>query len=188
MAVVLNRYYNFNYENQYLWLYWYNAEVGISMFVGNMPLCYPLVRVIFGSSEKNAQKTPPYIWTIGSEPRRRKPPTNLLSTRGTTWDKLDDRDAAGGNASHAESSSAAAAESLGVIGGAEDSDRGSQIELVLQGHGRGHHHETTVSSNWERGSSIEEGREEVERAPSTSKDIMVVRTVDVSSRNGEGHS
>ena len=114
----------------------------------------------------------------------------MLSTRGTTWDKLDDREAAGGEGgevSHAESS-AAAAESLGDVGGTDASDRGSQIELVLQGHGHGHHHETTVSSNWDRRGSIEEGREEEERGPSTSKEIMVVRTVDVSSRDGGDHS
>lgn len=188
MAAVLNRYYNFNYENTYLFLYWYVAEVGISMFVGNMPLLYPLVRAIFGSSEKrNRQKTPPYVWTIGSEPKRRKPPTNLLSTRGTTWDKLDDREA--GLEAGGESSAAAAAESLGggVMGGAEGSDRGSQIELVLQGHGLGHHHETTVSSSRGRGRSMDE--ESAERvAGQQSKDIMVVRTVDVSSREGGEHS
>ncbi len=183
MAAILNRYYNFHYENTYLFLYWYVAEVGISMFVGNMPLCYPLVRAILGPAKSNLQKTPPYAWTIGSEPRRRKPPTNLLSTRGTTWDKLDDREA-GIDPGVESSAAAAAAEGMGgVMGGADGSDRGSQIELVLQGHGYGHHHETTVSSSRGRGRSMDE--ESVERAAGQqSKDIMVVRTVDVSSREG----
>lgn len=153
------------------------------MWVGNLPLCYPLLRWALGSSDSNSSPTPPYIITIGSErmrPKRRNPNSTLLSTRGggTTWDKLDDggADQSGESSEHAQEST--------LVGGT--SDNGSEIELVLQGHRLNHHHQTTVSSNGNESDDArlaEEGRQQASTRTSRSNDkITVVRTVDVSSQ------
>lgn len=179
-AAILNRYFNFTYTNTYIFLFWYVAEVAIAMWVGNLPLCYPLLRAVMGSSENNSAPTPPYVITIGSERmRRRKPQNTLLSTRvgTTTWDKLDDRDEHGNEVGRSNQDAT-------LVG--TGSDTGSQIELVLQGHRLNHHHETTVSSNGNESDDArraeEGGHGSMTRANRSGDKITVVRTVDVSSQ------
>ncbi|CEJ90411.1 hypothetical protein VHEMI06199 [[Torrubiella] hemipterigena] len=169
LASILNRYYNFTYDNSYVFLYWYIAEMGVAMFVGNLPLCYPLLRLALGKTQSSSHDTPPYIVTIGSERKRRprgRDETILNTVGGTQWDKLDEQE-------HA-------VDALNGESTLVHSERGSEIELVIQGRCHGHHHQTTVSSH-----SAEDQRSN--HSPSSSRDgsngkenIMVVRTVDVS--------
>ena len=113
------------------------AEVGIAMMVGNLPLCWPILRTVLGNSE--VSKTPSYhgetISGAGRKKRRKNPLGTVGTTvMGTTWDKLEDHEY-GGTASE------------GVRTQQAGSDQGSQIELVLQGHKHNHHHTAAVSSN-----------------------------------------
>lgn len=145
------------------------------MFVGNLPLCYPLLRLAIGKSKSSSHDTPPYIITIGSERKRRprvRDETILNTVGGTQWDKLDEQELA--------------ADALNGENTLVPSERGSEIELVIQGRCHGHHHQTTVSS---------EGAEDERshHSPSSSRDggngkekIVVVRTVDVSTSGRHG--
>lgn len=65
VAAILNRYYNFAYQNEYIFLFWYVAEFGIAMFVGNLPLCYPLLRLLLHHYTIDSQV--PAITTIGAQ-------------------------------------------------------------------------------------------------------------------------
>lgn len=178
LAAVLNRYYNFSNPNSYVFLYWYVAEVGIAMLVGNMPLCWPVLRTLFGGSDKTV--TPSYHGeTISGGGRKHRKPKNILSTTvlgSTLWDKLEDQEdgMAGAKRSHEHQPS---------------SDQGSQIELVLQGHAHNHCHQAAVIANAEPSiqplptvSSSDDGSG-VNRNGVAGDKIMVVTTVDVSSTN-----
>ena len=180
LAAVLNRYYNFSNPNSYVFLYWYVAEVGIAMLVGNMPLCWPVLRALLGINENT--KTPSYHgYTISGGGRRNKKPKNILSTSvlGTTiWDKLDDQ---------------GEATVVGTQGSEEHrvpSDQGSQIELVLQGHAHNHHHHAAVSASREESDKPQHTtgygpRRDSSHADSAGDKIMVVTTVDVSSSSSD---
>ncbi|KAH8803245.1 hypothetical protein F5884DRAFT_682416 [Xylogone sp. PMI_703] len=47
LAAILNRYYNFHNNYSLIFLNWYVGEVATAVFVGNIPLCWPLLRRIF---------------------------------------------------------------------------------------------------------------------------------------------
>ncbi|KAM4061136.1 decarboxylase [Hirsutella rhossiliensis] len=177
LASILNRYYNFSTPNSYVFLYWYVAEVGIAVMVGNLPLCWPILRLALGNTE--ISKTPSYHGDTISGSARKKRPRNPLGTMGTTvmgtnWDKLEDQECAG-------------AASEGSPSQPVGSDHGSQIELVLQGHTHNHHHHAAVSAD--RGEEPEMQQPCPARvADSTSSGgggdkIMVFTTVDVSSES-----
>lgn len=175
LAAILNRFYNFKNPNSYVFLYWYVAEVGIAMLVGNMPLCWPVLRAIFGVHDQTG--TPAYKGqTISGGGHKHKKPKSMLSTSvmGTTlWDKLDDQEegTAGPTRSHEDQL---------------PSDEGSQIELILQGHAN-NHHLAAVSANAESLTQVQPTSNPIESGSGDQRNgvagdkIMVVTTVDVSS-------
>lgn len=79
LAAVLNRYYNFSNPNSYVFLYWYVAEVGIAIMVGNLPLCWPMMRALLGSRTKSDTRSS-QVYTISGGKRRHRRPRSLLST------------------------------------------------------------------------------------------------------------
>ncbi|TWU74184.1 hypothetical protein ED733_001455 [Metarhizium rileyi] len=178
LAAILNRYYNFSNPNSYIFLYWYAAEVGVAMLVGNLPLCWPVIRAVFGSSQKT--NTPSYHgYTISGEGRKRKHRANALSTtilRSTTWDKLDEQEAGGVVAERS-------------CERPPPSDQGSQIELVLQGQAlnQNHHHHAAVSTSPEEPDAVYQpgvvssSSNGASLAGTAGDKIMVVTTVEVSS-------
>ncbi|PHH90988.1 hypothetical protein CDD83_2009 [Cordyceps sp. RAO-2017] len=179
LAAILNRYYNFSTPNSYVFLFWYVAEVGVAVMVGNLPLCWPILRLVLGNTE--VSKTPSYHGdTISGSNHRKRRLRNPLATMGTTvmgtkWDKLEDQEG------HAATSDGSQTQQAG-------SDNGSQIELVLQGHKHNHHHHAAVSAN---GNEDQENKqpyevpttESVSGGSSGGDKIMVVTTVDVSSES-----
>lgn len=164
MASILNRYYNFTYDYSYVFLYWYVAELGVAMFVGNLPLCYPILRLALGKSRDASDHTPPYIITIGSERMRRRRAVDDTVLQSTQWDKLDDRDVATAD---------------GRANTLVASDGGSNFELALQGR-KNHRYETTVSSSSRNGESSQQRSPTVSQDDNHSEKIVVMRTVDVS--------
>ncbi|KAG5924051.1 hypothetical protein E4U53_003470 [Claviceps sorghi] len=178
LAAILNRYYNFSNPNSYVFLYWYVGEVGIAMVVGNLPLCWPVLRLICGISDKT--ETPAYNGqTISGGGRKYKKPKSLLSSTalGTAmWDKLDEQE--DGSAKQQTSHELLAS-----------SNQGSQIELILQGHGQNPRHQTAVTSYPETPilaqppSILSERHVRNKRSGSAAggEQIMVVTTVDISS-------
>ncbi len=87
LAAVLNRFYNFTMPNSYVFLYWYVAEVGVAVIVGNLPLCWPLVRLILG--RKGDSQSPSYDCMDSSELQgyKRKP-----RDHGLTWAMMEDEE------------------------------------------------------------------------------------------------
>ncbi|GJN72243.1 hypothetical protein PLIIFM63780_005425 [Purpureocillium lilacinum] len=185
LAAILNRYYNFSTPNSYVFLFWYVAEVGVAMLVGNLPLCWPILRTVLGTTESS--KTPSYHGeTIsgGGRPKRHKHPLSAVGTTvmGTMWDKIDDQEFGTGASEGAQTQRT-------------PSDQGSQIELVLQGHNHNHHHHAAVSANEDPSPdtaqilqpSSSAGSSGAEGAGKAGGDkIMVVTTVDVSSESQHG--
>ncbi|KAF4974535.1 hypothetical protein FZEAL_8559 [Fusarium zealandicum] len=113
LAAVLNRYYNFSNPNSYVFLYWYVAEVGVAMYVGNLPLCWPVIRLALGSkcdSSNPSYPNPSYRHSTYPENSARRKAQNRhpLTSHASVWAKLDDEDGA-------------------------RTDQGSEIELVDQG-------------------------------------------------------
>ena len=43
----MNRYFNFSNPNDLRYVYWYVGEVATAVYVGNIPLCWPLFRRVF---------------------------------------------------------------------------------------------------------------------------------------------
>ncbi|PNY26556.1 Uncharacterized protein TCAP_03509 [Tolypocladium capitatum] len=179
LAAILNRYYNFSMPNSYVFLFWYVAEVGIAMLVGNLPLCWPILRTVLGGTEHS--KTPSYHGGTISGGGRKKRWIDPLDAVGatvleTTWDKLEEQEC-GGPASEGMRTQRAA------------SDQGSQIELVLQGHKHNHHHSTTVCANGaavtqeQRPYPARTSSDSSHSSPRCGDKIVVVTTVDVSSES-----
>ncbi|KPM40205.1 hypothetical protein AK830_g6357 [Neonectria ditissima] len=112
LAAVLNRYYNFSNPNSYVFLYWYVAEVGVAMYVGNLPLCWPVIRLALGSKGDSSNPSYPNP-SYPDSSARRKPQSGRhpLTSKASIWAKLDDEDG------------------LRTHGSPE---QGSQIELVDQ--------------------------------------------------------
>ncbi|KAF7546313.1 hypothetical protein G7Z17_g8528 [Cylindrodendrum hubeiense] len=113
LAAVLNRYYNFSNPNSYVFLYWYVAEVGVAIYVGNLPLCWPVIRLVIGSKgdSSNPSSYPNPSYPENSARRKTQGSRNPLTSKATMWAKLDDED---GNRTDATR------------------DQGSEIELVGQ--------------------------------------------------------
>jgi len=104
IIAILNRYYNFSNPNDLGYVYFYVAEVATAVYVGNIPLCWPLVRRVFqGSSwarsSADGQKLDPNRpRTYAHGRNRRAVPSSIRSIiRGgqTTWDKMNDSDDGG---------------------------------------------------------------------------------------------
>ncbi|ODA84141.1 hypothetical protein RJ55_02659 [Drechmeria coniospora] len=145
LAAILNRYCNFSSPNSYVFLFWYVAEVGVAMMVGNLPLCWPIVRLMMGSRE--ATQTPSYqIETIGGEGRKNRRAKPLAAARASImsieWGKLDDQEC-GPTAREAPHSHHAA------------SEQGSQIELVLREHDLSLHDDDAVAAGEEKETASE---------------------------------
>ncbi|KAH7153615.1 hypothetical protein EDB81DRAFT_791665 [Dactylonectria macrodidyma] len=109
LAAVLNRYYNFSNPNSYVFLYWYVAEVGVAMYVGNLPLCWPIIRIALGSKGSSSDPSYPNPSYPNSASRSKQSSRHPLASKGSLWAKLDDEEVTRVDAS---------------------ADQGSQIELV----------------------------------------------------------
>lgn len=166
LASVLNRYYNFHDTNTLVFLYWYVAEMGVAMFVGNLPLCWPVLRLIIGSNGESSVPSYQHRYPTLSGRRRKKPKTGLttLGTLGdeTTWDKLEDHDVTIVN----DKSQALQSRS----------DHGSMIELVNQ---PGRHHAAISSERSSGHMATEAGRSREGGASPEGDRIMVTTTVDI---------
>ncbi|KAM0551240.1 hypothetical protein ACHAPJ_008585 [Fusarium lateritium] len=98
LAAVLNRYYNFSNPNSYVFLYWYVAECGVALWVGNLPLCWPVLRLAIGSKGDTSNPSYPNpSYRNSSYPegsaRRRTQGRHPLSSKPSIWAKLEDEDA-----------------------------------------------------------------------------------------------
>lgn len=93
LAAVLNRYYNFSNPNSYVFLYWYVTEVGVAIYVGNLPLCWPVIRLALGSkgdsSNPSSYPNPSYP---ENSARRKTQSRNPLTSKASIWAKLEDED------------------------------------------------------------------------------------------------
>ncbi|KAF5243310.1 hypothetical protein FAUST_2878 [Fusarium austroamericanum] len=115
LAAVLNRYYNFSNPNSYVFLYWYVAESGVALWVGNLPLCWPVLRLALGSkgdSSNPSYPNPSYRNSSYQENSARRRTNGRSKT--SVWAKLEDEHG---------------------VRTDESPDSGSQIELVEQ-HGK----------------------------------------------------
>ncbi|KAG5938536.1 hypothetical protein E4U59_003713 [Claviceps monticola] len=178
LAAILNRYYNFSNPNSYVFLYWYVAEVGIAVLVGNLPLCWPVLRIICGFTEKT--QTPQYHGqTISGSSRKYRKSKNILSTTAlgsTMWDQLDDQDDV--SAKHKTSHELN-----------DPSSQGSQIELTMQRDQQNTHphHQAAASAfpeppTWaQTAPNLNERQARDTRSYMAEDKIMVVTTVDISS-------
>ncbi|CAM1509018.1 Fc.00g027570.m01.CDS01 [Cosmosporella sp. VM-42] len=97
LAAVLNRYYNFTNPNSYVFLYWYVAEVGVAMYVGNLPLCWPVIRLAIGSKGDSSNPSYPNpSYPNPSHPnstnRFKSQSRHPLTSKASIWAKLDDED------------------------------------------------------------------------------------------------
>lgn len=151
LAAILNRYYNFSNPNSYVFLYWYVAEVGVAMYVGNLPLCWPVIRLAIGGSKGDSSDPSSYpnpSFPNSTSRQRTHQSRHPLASNASVWAKLDDEDGQHTN----------------------PSGQGSQIELVDQNGldlvQQPHHTRTGVSSTPGHGHA-------------TSDHIKVVTTVDV---------
>ncbi|KAG6267533.1 hypothetical protein E4U49_007994 [Claviceps purpurea] len=178
LAAILNRYYNFSNPNSYVFLYWYVAEVGIAVLVGNLPLCWPVLRIICGFTEKT--QTPQYHGqTISGSGRKYRKSKNILSTTAlgpTMWDQLDDQDDV--SAKHKMSHELN-----------DPSSQGSQIELTMQRDQQNTHphHQAAASAfpespTWAQPApNLSERQARDTRSCMAGDKIIVVTTVDISS-------
>lgn len=138
------------------------------MFVGNLPLCWPLFRMAFGIKETTHDAS--YQYRNQSRSLRRKPQHKhmLSSSNGTSWDRLDDPE-----------------DPPDIETKRSGSHGGSQIELVPQAHVMSNQHTAGVSSDHHRTQSQHHTRivgSSSGSPPRTNREkIMVVTTVDISS-------
>jgi len=148
-------------------VYWYVGEVAIAVCVGNIPLCWPLIRQVFNAGSwfdsKQSGETPQHIRT-GPFRRRQRPKTHSslwLSTWGqTAWDKVDDAEEQKQNHNDGRRMTGPAAES-----------QGSEIELTPGWHGRAN---STAINAEAKGADTGSGSDE------PGNRVMVVKTVHVS--------
>ncbi|KAI5459713.1 hypothetical protein BGZ63DRAFT_415220 [Mariannaea sp. PMI_226] len=94
LAAILNRYYNFSNPNSYVFLYWYVAEVGIAMYVGNLPLCWPVIRLVLGSKGDSSNPSYPNPSYGDNSSRRKTNGTSRhpLASKASVWAKLEDEE------------------------------------------------------------------------------------------------
>ncbi|RBR12218.1 uncharacterized protein FIESC28_08704 [Fusarium coffeatum] len=86
LAAVLNRYYNFSNPNSYVFLYWYVAESGVALWVGNLPLCWPVLRLALGSKGDSSNPSYPNPSYPENSTRRR----TQGRSKPSVWAKLED--------------------------------------------------------------------------------------------------
>ncbi|KAL2016430.1 hypothetical protein VTK56DRAFT_3517 [Thermocarpiscus australiensis] len=173
IAAVLNRYYNFSNPHDLGYVYWYVAEVAVSICVGNIPLCWPLIRRVFhadtwsDSDQDDNANTPA---RLRRPPRKRHGlhPTLWLTTWGqTAWDKMDNNEEqapqrrTGGEAETDRAS--------------QSHSQGSEIELTPWWQRRAN---VTAVEHWGRGPAKETGGRR--GADDVDKGVVVVKTVQVS--------
>jgi hypothetical protein len=116
IIAVLNRYYNFSNPNDLGYVYFYVAEVATAMYVGNVPLTWPLVQHVLKASNWGSRGTPnskmfgksgPTLQTIGgsggARSTRHKLTSTTRSTKHSQWGKLDDLDLEEGGSAHSPS-------------------------------------------------------------------------------------
>ncbi|RSL57600.1 hypothetical protein CEP54_008197 [Fusarium duplospermum] len=152
LAAVLNRYYNFSNPNSYVFLYWYVAEVGVAMCVGNLPLCWPVIRLALGSKGDTSNPSYPNTSYPDSSGRRMPQSRHTLTSKASLWAKLDDED-----------------------GRTELSrEQGSEIELV------GHNMPDLVKQPYLTEAEITTGRPR--HGHNSGDHIMVVTKVDITSK------
>lgn len=166
IAAVLNRYYNFNNPNDLGYVYWYVGEVAIAVCVGNVPLCWPIIRQVFNAgswfdSKESGGETPQHLRS-GQFRKRPRPKTHSslwLSTWGqTAWDKVDDTE----EQKHSNRN---------IVTGTGAESQGSEIELTPGWHGRAN---STAINAETKGADTGSGSDE------PSNRVMVVKTVQVS--------
>jgi len=76
IVAILNRYFNFNNPNDLGYVYFYVAEVATAIYVGNIPLCWPLVQHIF--------RTGPWSRQSGNDSRSQGRTPNWPRSKITT--------------------------------------------------------------------------------------------------------
>jgi hypothetical protein len=119
IIAILNRYYNFSNPNDLGYVYFYVAEVATAMYVGNVPLTWPLVQRVLNSSSwgssdntnsnrlgKSGGGLPTIGGTggtaLGRSSRRAGLTSTTSSTRHSPWGKPDD-DLEEGSSAHSPS-------------------------------------------------------------------------------------
>jgi hypothetical protein len=177
IIAVLNRYYNFNNPDDLAYVYFYVAEVATAVFVGNLPLCWPLFRhIVHGSSwsrDESSGQTDPNKprtrtgRTVGSRFSRKRPSAHSslwTITRGgnTQWDKMDDVEG------HDSSKEHVYRNELGAVA----EDQSSTIELTPGWHQEANH--TTIQASRTR--SSESSTDET----ADKGQVNIIRTVEIS--------
>lgn len=180
IIAVLNRYYNFNNPDDLGYVYFYVAEVATAVFVGNIPLCWPLFRrIVQGSdwsrdgSQGNTDPNQPRTRTAratGSSRFRRKHPSAHSSmwtiTRGgnTQWDKMDDVEGVDSNKENIYRNE------LGAVA----EDQSSTMELTPGWHHQANH--TTIQASRTRSSDSDSTEENLDKSQ-----VKIIDTVEITS-------
>lgn len=180
IIAVLNRYYNFNNPDDLGYVYFYVAEVATAVFVGNVPLCWPLFRRIVqgsswsrdasaGTDDPNKPRTRTARATGSNRFSRKRPSahSSLWSiTRGgnTQWDKMDDVEGVDSSKEHVYRNE------LGVV----SEDQSSEIELTPGWHHEANH--TTIQATRTRSSGSDSTDETDDK-----RQVNIIRTVEITS-------
>jgi hypothetical protein len=146
-------------------LYWYCAETGIAVVVGNLPLCKPILHAVFGWRDSSAAS---YEHRSYANSRRRKASSrDPLSIPGdTNIDKMDYNE-----------------HTMGLDEQASDGD--SQIELVIQKNEANAFGGSLVGGSTNKNCAVNRTQATATNGTGTARQnnngkIMVVTTVDVS--------
>ncbi|KAB5515472.1 hypothetical protein GE09DRAFT_1159726 [Coniochaeta sp. 2T2.1] len=191
IIAILNRYYNFSNPNSVAYVYFYVAEVATAVFVGNVPLCWPLFRRIVqgsawsrdqsaGISDPNQPRTKTGRVTGSNRFSKKRPSGNssiwsITRTGNTQWDKMDDVEGIDGSKEHVYRNE------LGVV----VEDQSSIMELTPGWHHEANHTSVQASRTRSSGSdSTDDNRHK--------KEVNIVRTVEITSaserrQNSRGH-
>jgi hypothetical protein len=184
VIAVLNRYYNFHNVDDLGYVYFYVAEVATAVYVGNIPLCWPLFRRLVhgsawsrdGSSGKTDDPNQPRTRTHSRFSKKRLNSSSLWTiTRGgnTEWDKMDEE---------ADSSKERVYRNeLGVV----QEDQSSTIELTPGWHHEAH--STTIHASRSRSPGSRSGDHTQDK---DNIQVNITRTVEISTaeaRHSYGH-
>ncbi|OJJ29833.1 hypothetical protein ASPWEDRAFT_46594 [Aspergillus wentii DTO 134E9] len=98
LMAILNRYYNFTLQYQPVFLKWYVAEVSTAVYIGNIPLLWPLLRQIFnfnsfagsGYTKGASGPTAQYHHQLRSRDRFRSQPNRASSMESIVRCAADD--------------------------------------------------------------------------------------------------
>lgn len=186
IVAVLNRYYNFNNPDDLGYVYFYVAEVATAVYVGNIPLCWPLFRrIVHGSAwsrdgsaggtdpNKPRTRTGQTGTTFSGKKRPSAHSSMWTITRAgnTQWDKMDDVEI---HDLHKEQDYRT---ELGVVA----EDQSSTIELTPGWHHEANH--TTIEASRTMTSDSESTDEAADK-----RQVNIVRTVEISSAETRLHS